>query len=45
MGSVPPLLAFLLMTFSGWVRRRQLMLRDTHATAFRIAEFGLLDAK
>jgi hypothetical protein len=24
MGSVPPLLAFLLMTFSGWVHRRQL---------------------
>jgi transposase InsO family protein len=25
MGSVPPLLAFLLMTFSGWVHRRQLI--------------------
>jgi putative transposase len=25
MGSMPPLLAFLLMTFSGWVHRRQLI--------------------
>jgi len=25
MGSVPPLLAFLLMAFSGWVHRRQLI--------------------
>jgi hypothetical protein len=25
MGCVPPLLAFLLMTFSGWVHRRQLI--------------------
>jgi len=42
MGSVPPLLAFLLMTFSGWVHRRQLIVINVGSSVGRTLRKGLV---